>query len=309
MVNALVVYHIASGQAFFSGIALIQLAALSAFHTGGRWPALCRTVSAWAGLILVAVSATPLFGWFYCIAGAVTLAWIGLEGSTKTTHRRSRLALRYAVLAIWWLGIALELPFHRMPAMPGMDNPPLFVVGDSLSAGTGGESETWPKLLSRRHHVVVHDLSRPGADVTTAVQQAEQVTGSTSLVLLEIGGNDVLSATTPEAFERGLDVLLAKLRDGGRIIILLELPLPPFYNRYGAAQRRLAKHHGVLLVPKRVLMEVLTSEGATLDTIHLSRRGHALMAETIWRVIRQAFVPRKVTTSTRRASSQASGEV
>jgi hypothetical protein len=93
------------------------------------------------------------------------------------------------------------------------------------------------------------------------------------------------------AFERGLDVLLAKLAVGGRTVILLELPLPPFHNRYGAAQRPVARRHRVFLVPKRVLMGVLTSEGATLDTIHLSRRGHALMAETVWRIIGQAIGP------------------
>ncbi len=289
MAYAWLVYHVASGQAFFSGIVVIELAGLSAFLTRGRWQAICRAALACAGLILVAVSSTPLPVWFYGVAGAVTLAWIGVESSTKT-HRRLTLGLRSAVLAVWWLGIALELPFHLMPALPRMENPQVFLVGDSLSAGIGGESETWPKLLSRQHHVVVHDLSRSGADVATAMRQAEQVSGPNSLVLAEIGGNDVLRANTPEAFERGLDVLLAKLRDGGRTIIMLELPLPPFCNRFGAAQRRLAKRHGALLVPKRVLMRVLTTEGATLDTIHLSPRGHGLMAETIWDIIRQALV-------------------
>ena len=94
------------------------------------------------------------------------------------------------------------------------------------------------------------------------------MSGSTSLVLVEIGGNDVLRATRPLAFEEGLDVLLAKLRDTRRTVVMLELPLPPFHNRYGEVQRRLAKRHGVLLVPKRVLMGVLTSAGsATLDTV------------------------------------------
>jgi acyl-CoA thioesterase-1 len=133
-------------------------------------------------------------------------------------------------------------------------------------------------MLSRFHHVDVHDLSRSGADAAAAMRQAEQVSGSTAPVLVEIGGNDVLRATRPEDFERSLDVLLAKLRDDGRTVIMFELPLPPFHNRYGDAQRRLAKRHKVFLVPKRVLIGVLTSKGATLDTIHLSQRGHALMA-------------------------------
>ncbi len=128
-----------------------------------------------------------------------------------------------------------------------------------------------------------------GASVATALQQAEHVTGPSSLVLVEIGGNDVLAGTALGDFERDLDRLLTRLREGGRRVILLELPLPPFSNRYGAVQRRVARQHQVLLIPKRVLLGVLTTEGTTLDTVHLSRQGHVLMAETMWNVIRRAF--------------------
>jgi acyl-CoA thioesterase I len=115
------------------------------------------------------------------------------------------------------------------------------------------------------------------------------VGGPTALVLVEIGGNDVLRAYRPNAFERALDALLAKLRGGGRTVVMFELPLPPFHNRYADAQRRMARRHGVLLVPKRVLIGILTSEGATVDSIHLSRRGHELMAETVWGIIGQTI--------------------
>ncbi len=270
--NAWVVYHIGSGHAFFSGITLIQLAALVAFVRRGRWLRFCRVTLACAGAILVAVSSTPLPAWFYGIAGLVTLAWVAAEGLITTTHRRLELGLRCTMLAVWWLALALELPFHRVPALPRLPDAQVFLIGDSLSAGINGETETWPTLFSRTHHVVLADLSRSGADAAAALRQAEQVNGSgpTSVVLVEIGGNDVLRATRPDAFERALDVLLAKLRDGGRTVVMFELPLPPFHNRYGDVQRRLAKRHGVLLVPKRVLIGVLTSKGATVDSIVLS---------------------------------------
>jgi acyl-CoA thioesterase-1 len=115
-----------------------------------------------------------------------------------------------------------------------------------------------------------------------------------SLVIAEIGGNDILRANAPEAFERGLDALLAKLRDAGGCVVMLELPLPPLCNRCGEVQRRLAKRHGVLLIPKRVLLGVLTGQGATLDTIHLSGRGHQLMAQAVWEAIHPVFGIRDV---------------
>ena len=41
----------------------------------------------------------------------------------------------------------------------------------------------------------------------------------------------------------------------------------------------------MLLVPKHVLMGILTSKGATLDSIHLSGHGHELMADTVRTII------------------------
>ena len=59
-------------------------------------------------------------------------------------------------------------------------------------------------------------------------------------MLLEIGGNDLLGDTTPAGFESGLDNLLRVVSRPGRVVVMLELPLPPFFNEYGRAQRRVA---------------------------------------------------------------------
>jgi acyl-CoA thioesterase-1 len=194
-----------------------------------------------------------------------------------------------AVPAAWWLGVALEVPYHLSPSIATPRNPLIYVVGDSLSAGMGSEARTWPKILASTHGAAVANVSVAGADVSKAMEQAGRVVEPGSIVVAEIGGNDVLGGTAPEAFERDLDVLLARLRSDGRTVILLELPLPPLYNRFGEIQRRLARRHGAKLVPKRVLIGVLTADDATLDSIHLSATGHARMAEAIWSIIRPAL--------------------
>lgn len=289
MANALI-YHCLSGQAFFSGVALIQLSWLFAFFQRGPRLVVLRVVLACTGLILIGVSATPLPAWWYVIAGAITVAWIGFDSTQKATYLRLKLWLKWATPVVLWMSIAIELPFHFVPTLPVMENPPVFIIGDSLSAGIGGEIETWSKLLARRNGIVVRDLSVAGADTTTALRQTEKVTGPTSLVIAEIGGNDLLHNNPLATFERGLDALLTRLREGGHPIVMLELPLRPFENGYGEAQRRLATRYGVILIPKRVLIGILTTDGATLDTIHLSACGHELLAQAIWRVISRVFV-------------------
>jgi acyl-CoA thioesterase-1 len=144
-------------------------------------------------------------------------------------------------------------------------------------------------LLAAQQRIDVRDLSQMGAKVRSARKQAERLGNEDGLVLLEIGGNDLLGATTPEEFEEGLEQLLQDVCRPGRTVVMIELPLTPFANRFGLSQRKLAQQHGVYLVPRRIFVSVLTAPGATLDGIHLSPAGHELMAETIWEQIREAY--------------------
>ena len=108
-------------------------------------------------------------------------------------------------------------------------------------------------------------------------------------MLLEIGGNDILGPTTSREFESQLDELLAEVASPKRQVVIFELPLPPFYNNFGLVQRRLARKHDILLVPRRVFLSVLAGEESTLDTIHLSSDGHRRMAECVWQLLESAF--------------------
>ena len=62
---------------------------------------------------------------------------------------------------------------------------------------------------------------------------------------------------------------------------MFELPLPPLSAGFGMAQRRQAGRHGARLIPKRLFAQILSTQGATVDGIHLSNRGHTLMTELI----------------------------
>ncbi|MBA3313247.1 MAG: hypothetical protein H0T47_08160 [Planctomycetaceae bacterium] len=142
---------------------------------------------------------------------------------------------------------------------------------------------------SRNRGIVVHDHSAVGATVSSARKQAAKLLPDDDVVVLEIGGNDMLGDTTPAGFERGLDKLLADVVRPGRTVLMLELPLPPTFNRFGMIQRRLAAKYGVALVPKRVLMDVLARSDATLDSIHLSQAGHERLADAVWKIVAPAF--------------------
>jgi acyl-CoA thioesterase-1 len=72
------------------------------------------------------------------------------------------------------------------------------------------------------------------------------------------------------------------LAAGNNQIVMFELPLLPFFNDFGKAQRSLAKKHNVILMPKHYLTDVFGLKDATLDGLHLSQKGHDALANSIY---------------------------
>ncbi|WP_074308755.1 SGNH/GDSL hydrolase family protein [Singulisphaera sp. GP187] len=284
------VFHVASGQSFFAGAASLIVAVVLSALTTRRPLRIVRNALVFLGGTLVFLSATPLLPWLTLLLVAVSLLWLGGEAARGRLSARLVLGLRGAVVTLWGAALLVECPYHRAPTVPPLGRPILGIIGDSVTAGTNQATvKTWPGLLADRHDVVVHDHSQAGANVASALRQANAVSADERLVLLEIGGNDILGDTTPAKFEAGLAILLATVRQPGRVLVMLELPLPPTYNAYGRIQRLLARRYNVLLVPKRVLLGVLQQQGLTVDSIHLSQVGHQHMANAIWAVLQGAY--------------------
>jgi len=285
-----VIYFFGSGAAFFAGVGLVLAGvALVSFYRRG-WSTAAANLCAFLGLALIALSATPLPYWLYGLAGAITLFWLVVERSRRKALLRCRKWIRAATAVVWLAAVAMEVPYHIAPTLPAGGRSRLYIFADSVAAGLGEPSkDTWPKLLAGSQSIDVRDHSQIGATVHVMLRKADELVLGDGVVLLEIGGNDVLGTTTASEFEQNLDALLVRVGGPGRIVVMFELPLPPFYNAFGMAQRRLAAKHQVFLIPKRIFVTVLTADDATLDSIHLSLSGHERMAETVWRLIEPAF--------------------
>ena len=284
------VYFFGSGLAFFAGTCLL-VSGLSLGWIGKRSIVRgLRRVTVFIGLIFVVLSAAPLPIWYYVLLGVACLSWPVIEGKHSEKLQRIRTFLRLAVLLITLAGVAVEIPWHFMPRIPPADGKRLYIIGDSVAAGTGENSiKTWPALLAKEESIEVVDLSEMGAMVRNAIRKAESVEIGTGLILIEIGGNDLLGTSTAQDFENDLSRLLELLRGKGRALVMFELPLPPFANEFGRVQRRLAAKHQVTLIPKRVFINILTTNGATGDSVHLTQFGHELMSQVVWKLIRPAF--------------------
>ncbi|MDP1563929.1 MAG: GDSL-type esterase/lipase family protein [Pirellulaceae bacterium] len=281
------VYHITSGHAFFTGIALVILAVL----VSSRNKPIANRIAVLAflvGAVAIAISSTPIPYWYYVVALVPTVAWV-ISRYVKSWNRWAPTAM----IAVWLVAAAIEIPYHITPALTPVTSRSITVIGDSVTAGMGvrDKSKKWPAILADQHGLAVQNISHMGETAATALKRVKKQGISAPIVIVEIGGNDLLGSTTSAEFELDLNALLAHITAPNRQVIMFELPLPPFCHEYGRIQRALARKHRVALIPKRIFLSVLAADDSTLDTIHLSQAGHDRMANCVWQLIGSAFPP------------------
>lgn len=272
----------ASGAAFLVGTVVLTAAITLRAAIARRWAAVLSAGLSLLGSASIGLSATPLPTWLYIAWGIALAAWLFAPARRKAA-RALVIGTEAALLLVTVWAVAVEMPFEVRPRIPPGHYPRLYVIGDSITAGIGREGgRTWPTILRSEHSVEVVDLSHAGFGCAEELRHIRDVPFSDGLVLLEIGGNDVLGRAEPSQFGKDLDALIQRLTGPGRQLVMFELPLFPFDNAYGWEQRRVARERHVVLVPKRFFAEVLASPDATVDGIHLSAIGQRRMARMVW---------------------------
>ncbi|MGA2604158.1 MAG: GDSL-type esterase/lipase family protein [Verrucomicrobiia bacterium] len=217
------------------------------------------------------------------------MTWIILVSAAVAVHQRW---ISVAASLITGAAIAWQLPYYLSPRLPTHPDDTIYVIGDSISAGIGNRDIIcWPELIQCQHRLKVVDLSQAGATVGSSLQRLTRIGTDSHMVFIEIGGNDVLHETSIVEFEQSLETLLRCVCHSGRVVVMMEIPLPPFRSQYGSVQRRLAHRFGVILIPRRFFSDVLAGKDATLDGFHLTQRGHDEMARMVGRFIPVDFAP------------------
>jgi acyl-CoA thioesterase I len=281
-----VVLYFASGESFYAGVSLLLLAVALSRYLKRSWWLRLRNLAAWLGLALM-VMACPPFSWTVdAISFAAFVLWFAVANQWLTWRGSEWRRLPGAVLFIVLLTLAaLELPRRRIPVIVGVPSDHFVVIGDSISSGIDPRVSAWPVVMQQLTNVPVKNLSRPGAQMVEAQDMAAKVTPEDRVVLIEIGGNDLLSGVSSVVFEKNLDATLSELVMPGRTIVMFELPLLPNRIAYGQIQRHLAAKYAVWLIPKRCFMEVIGGANATSDGLHLSETGAHRMATLVAAVL------------------------
>lgn len=274
-------YFLFSGAAWFAaGLVLAAMVVLDLTGLPARRPkaASFGRIGLALALALGALSGTPLPWW---LAAPLILAAIVYAGFF---FGRRNVAVAAVLLLLVAAGLAHEARYFFAGALKLSRPAKIIVIGDSISSGEFGEEASWPELLARSTGIPVQNLAQPAETTSSALiyQLPRLESASDALVILEIGGNDLLSGTTAATFARSLEALVVGARRNGGQVVMFELPLLPGKWAFGSAQRNIARSHGVALIPKRVLARLLTDpKNVGDDALHLTQPGHLWLSSEV----------------------------
>lgn len=162
----------------------------------------------------------------------------------------------------------------------------VLILGDSLSYGTGATPEqAYPRLLEKStgwrivNEGVPGDTSSGGLQRLPALLEAHQPT----LLILELGGNDLLRNTPAKQVEENLKAIIQQAKSQGVQIALVAIPeISPFMAAVGNLSdhplyARVAEETTVPLIAD-VFSDVLSDRALKADQIHPNALGYAEVA-------------------------------
>ncbi len=175
-------------------------------------------------------------------------------------------------------------------------------LGDSLTEGYGVAQEAaFPQLIQKK---IIKDkldwkVISSGSSGSTSASTLSRLKWVTKTkpdyVLILMGSNDGLRGLKVEETEKNLGEALAWANENKVKIILGQLYVPPnygkdYFKKFSELFPRLAKKYNVKLAPF-LLDQVAGVAGLNqADGIHPNEKGHAIVAENIYRYLKKEIL-------------------
>ena len=205
------------------------------------------------------------------------------------------------------LGFAGLLPGSAALPAAAPEPRPVVFFGDSLPAGDGLDdpaTEAYPALIQRKidaahlpWHVVNAGLS--GETTTAGARRIDWILRQpVDVFVLALGGNDGLRGIDPGISRTGLERIMDRVREKNPTakLVLAGMMMPPtlgadYTKAFAALYPELARKYSATFIP--FLLDGVGGDPALnqSDQIHPTARGHAVVAETVWKAIRPLLDP------------------
>lgn len=193
---------------------------------------------------------------------------------------------RAVLLAVLAAGLVAAAAGCSRPP-PNIDSPGSSIVclGDSITAGVGAaEGHGYPEVLAARLGSEVVNAGVPGDTAAEGLARLPQVLERDPwLVIVELGGNDILRQVPIESTEAALDAIVRQVLAARALPVLVAIG-GPFGGSHEAIYARLGKRYRVPVVGG-ALRRILLDPSLKADEVHPNDRGHALLAAAVADVV------------------------
>jgi acyl-CoA thioesterase I len=179
----------------------------------------------------------------------------------------------------------------KVPQLPRLGaNDVVVAFGNSLTYGTGAhEQESYPAVLGQLIGRPVVRAGVPGEVTAQGLRRLPSVIDEhrPRLVIVCLGGNDMLRRIGDEEIKRNLGDMLKVLNKRGIAAVLVGVPKPALVTSAPGFYAELAREFGVPYEGK-IVTSVLYAADMKADPIHPNAKGYRKMAEALAELLREA---------------------
>ncbi|MBT9591489.1 MAG: arylesterase [Thiobacillus sp.] len=180
---------------------------------------------------------------------------------------------------------------ERAPTLPRLSPHDIIVAfGDSLTHGTGAsEATAYPAVLATLTGRTVINAGVPGDTTSSGLQRLPEVLAEYKprLVLLCLGGNDMLKRQSAASTENNLRLLVQTIRASGANVVLIGVPEPKLFGGAPDFYTRVAKDMKLPL-ERDAFNDVLKDNRLKSDPIHANAAGYRQVAERLAAFLKEA---------------------
>jgi acyl-CoA thioesterase-1 len=205
----------------------------------------------------------------------------------RVTARRRGNQLVFCLLLLGFL-VSCSNSSHTLSRLP--DDAVILAFGDSITSGVGAPpGESYPEILQGHIKRKVIKSGIPGETSGEGLVRlpGELATHRPKLVLLCLGGNDLLRRMDLEKTAGNVSRMVQMIRDAGAEVVIIGVPKPGLVLSTARFYKTISEDMGVPLEGS-LLSDILAESKLRADPIHPNAEGYRFLAEGIAAFLRKS---------------------